>query len=490
MHNPLMAPALPGCSQFCQIAWAGGKSGRGRLLLAAVLLVAGLGYFFGWSAAPFRAQDTASYQAVAQDIHGLVFSDLRDRTPGYPLLLLCTGSSVRLTRLLFAVSLALHFASVGLLFGLLLRTGLPRWLSGVFLALSLTPLYVAPAAVALTEVLTRFLVTFGAVQTIRGVSRGSAWRFAAAGVSFGYAGWTHPLFLAAFCPVVAGLWILRCVFHWSPVSLRRLLLGSGWIVGAGVGALCALFVFNSCAYGFKGISPFGGIALSSKTARFVEKLPRRYGEIRDVLIESRNRALVEGKSHMAGSYIWNARPSLMRATGLKAQELDALLKRANLELIEGSPIMYLNEVGYSWVGFWTPGGSDLASSKSRALGVLWVVVDLVVNGGWAFSAVTLGSTALLMRFRRFRGAVSRAGLAGASRFSLGVHLQVVAASLICWTALAASAFGIGDSRYRRPVDLLLLACAVHGLGTLLTLLKTKPESGKLKPESGKLKTEG
>jgi len=426
---------------------------------------------------------------VARDIQQLTFGEIRDRPPGYPLVLLCTGSCAEPTRLLFGVSLALHFASAGMLFNLLTRTGLSLWLSGAFLVLSITPFYVEPAAIALTEVFTRFFVTFGLFQTLEGVMRRSMWRFTAAGVSFGYAGWTHPLFLTAFLPVLAGLCLLRCILHWSPLNLRQFLCGSGCVAGAGLAALGGLYVFNSCAYGFKGISPFGGTALSTRTARFVERMPQRHGEIRRILVETRDRELVQGATHAAGSYIWKARPLLKKATGLGAQELDGLLRQVNLELIKGSPLLYLNEVGCSWVGFWSPSAGDLASFKSRALGFLWVLVDFLVVAGWACSSVTLGSVGLLMRFRRFRASVSRGGgLAGASKFGLGVHFQAVGASMICWTALVACAFGVGNPRYRQPVDLLVLACAVQGVGMLAKLLRRPsisrtPTARSLSPEA-------
>ena len=70
--------------------------------------------------------DSASYLRAAQDLADFHVDQLQERAPGYPLFLLLTESSGRLSRLLFFASLSLHFASIWLLGAVLYRFGLRR----------------------------------------------------------------------------------------------------------------------------------------------------------------------------------------------------------------------------------------------------------------------------------------------------------------------------------------------------------------------------
>jgi len=446
------------------------KSRSKQILLPSILLGVGVVYFFGWSKAPIRAQDTLSYQQVAQDFLKHDFTELRVRPPGYALILLCTGSVVNLNRLLFAVALGMHLASAGMLFRLLVKTGLSRWLCWLFLVLSLTPPYVECAEVAMTEVVTRFLVILGVVLTVEGVSRHSAWRFAAAGLSLGYAGWTHPIFITAFVPILGGLCVARWTFHWSPLTLGQFAVGSGYFGAAGAGAIGVLILFNWWAYGFKGVSPFAGIALTTKTARFIERAPASYGVVRRILVESRDRALLEGNSHSASSYIWKARPLLQQATGIDGQQLDSLLKRLNLDLIKRYPLLYLQNVGYAMIDFWTPSSSVPTEPRRTLFQVLWALVQAAVLALWAGCLLILSGGSLFIRRGRYRANSSAKRVCGVQAFGRGVHLQILGSMTVCWVSLIACAFGTGEARYRSPVDLILMACAFQGLGALAKLL--------------------
>src|SRR5690242_9189891 len=71
-------------------------------------------YSICWPNAPLTVSDSTSYLRAAQDFSHHI-NQLQERTPGYPLLLLLTGSSHSPERMLFFVSLLLHFASIFLL---------------------------------------------------------------------------------------------------------------------------------------------------------------------------------------------------------------------------------------------------------------------------------------------------------------------------------------------------------------------------------------
>ena len=126
-----------------------------RQALIHVLLFAAAFCFYGalWSKAPATQPDSGSYLRLAQDLSDFHIDRAQERTPGYPVLLLLTGSSQSPNRGLFYVSLALHFASIWLLASVLWRAGLSGRKVTLFSLILLLPPFVEPAAYVLTETL-------------------------------------------------------------------------------------------------------------------------------------------------------------------------------------------------------------------------------------------------------------------------------------------------------------------------------------------------
>ena len=112
------------------------------LVFATLFVVAFWFYGAVWSGAPFTAPDSQSYIRVAQDLSDFHVDQLNVRPPGYPLLLVLTGTG----RPLFYTSLALHFASIWLLSAVLYTMGLTRGWLVLFALLLLLPPYVEYAA--------------------------------------------------------------------------------------------------------------------------------------------------------------------------------------------------------------------------------------------------------------------------------------------------------------------------------------------------------
>ena len=81
---------------------------RLSLVLLVQCAVAWSFYSVVWSNAPVLMPDSGSYLRAAQDLSDFHLDELQERAPGYPLLLLLTGSR----RTLFFVSLFLHCASI------------------------------------------------------------------------------------------------------------------------------------------------------------------------------------------------------------------------------------------------------------------------------------------------------------------------------------------------------------------------------------------
>src|SRR5437867_313165 len=81
------------------------------------LLFAGAFWFYTavWATVPIMQPDSWSYLKAAQDLSDFHIDQLQSRAPGYPLLLVLTGSTELPSRALFFVSLLLHFACIWLL---------------------------------------------------------------------------------------------------------------------------------------------------------------------------------------------------------------------------------------------------------------------------------------------------------------------------------------------------------------------------------------
>src|SRR6266581_4473039 len=85
-----------------------------------------------WRQAPVMTSDSGGYLAVASDLMDFRIDYLHNRTPGYPLLLLMTASSEVPQRVLFFVSLLLHFTSIWILASVLYSTGLQEAMVSLF----------------------------------------------------------------------------------------------------------------------------------------------------------------------------------------------------------------------------------------------------------------------------------------------------------------------------------------------------------------------
>src|SRR6186713_2452417 len=93
----------------------GGLPARVAMLYMLLGLVSLAAYGLLWPGAPVMDGDSSQYIEVARDLRDFRIDDVHDRAPGYPVLLVLTGSSDAPTRMLFYASLLLHFGSVWLL---------------------------------------------------------------------------------------------------------------------------------------------------------------------------------------------------------------------------------------------------------------------------------------------------------------------------------------------------------------------------------------
>jgi hypothetical protein len=305
------------------------RTWRDDRLVLAVCAVGSVVAAMAWRATTRPMGDTPSYQATAAILRA-GWPSLTDRGPGYPLLLLATGSSHGSTHLLFLVQLAMHVATIVLVVDIARRAHVGQMGRVAIAVLLFAPAVLLRVVYEGTEALAALLLTtvFWLLLTPPSPRRRVAWALAL-GTLCGAAALVRPNFAALFVPVALLAAVPRGSRPWwrtaAVVALPALVLVGGYSIANGVR-------FDSF-----GMTPLTPYHLNSKTAPYVEPA-------RTVLIEERDAALLRGESSAPDNYIWMARPRLEAATGLHGRALDRYLMRIDLELIAHNPFGYLDTV--------------------------------------------------------------------------------------------------------------------------------------------------
>jgi hypothetical protein len=442
------------------------------VIYLALFSLAFLAYSRLWREAPVKTNDSAGYMAVAQDLVDLRLDRLRLRPPGYPLLLLITGSSREPTRMLFFVSMLFHFASVWLLGAILRASGLSSRLVILFGVLMILPPFVEPAAKVLTENLIEFILVSGFAGVVFGMVRGKAAGLAVGAVAFGYSGLVHPTYQFLSLALAACLFGISHWFYWARLRIQNVISAASLLVIAFIILIGGCILNNYLRFNYMGITPFIGYALSSKTMRVLERLPDDYGAVREALIAARDADLVEsGGSHTGVSYIWRAEDNISRITGLEGEQLSRYLVRLNLLLIRKAPLHYLQEVLLATVGFWEPASGQLANFDSSFFQAIWAALDILLSVTFTTQLVVLsGATALLLS-KRFVASKDEHTFIGPRMSKVRTVSYTLALSIVCYTMIIVSVFGTGTARYRTPVEGLIVFMGFLGFDTCFRMTR-------------------
>ncbi|GAG25783.1 unnamed protein product, partial [marine sediment metagenome] len=253
-------------------------------------------YAGAWSDAPYLFSDSAGYMRVARDLQDLRLDKLHERTPGYALLLLPTGSATHPTRLLFYAQLVIHYVAVLLLVGVLCRLGVRTAFVIPVVIVSMLPPAVEPSSWVLTEALTEFFLASGVAALLAGlVSTRSRW-FWLSGVALAFCSLTRPTFqLLGFLLAVVMLLLLVCCPTLRRVR-KRFLLAIVALLVTNVMIVGGFVLHNYVRFQYPGITAALGFHLGTRTLRVLERLPDEHALARDVLIAHRDRALVKPHS--------------------------------------------------------------------------------------------------------------------------------------------------------------------------------------------------
>jgi hypothetical protein len=405
-----------------------------ELLLVLALVI----YPMLWVRAPYSAPDTGDYLNVAKDLADGTIDQLHFRAPGFPALLLLTNSSLSPNRALFIVQMALQLSAIYILVRVLRDLAIPAGGITILTLLLLSPPYMEPSAYALTEGLSGFLLVTAFGLTI---ARGNEVVLGlSAGAAIGLAALTRPTYQ------LLGLLLVPIVARYASWRRATALLVSSLALVVGFS------VFNSYRFGYFGINPALGFNLSTKTVRFIERLPE--GPVRELLIDARNHSLVQGESHTAYMYIWGLQPQLSAITGLQGAQLERYMMRLNLGLIKSAPLTYLQEVGWACASFWLPSSGDISSGGRRSIQALWAMVQLIVIALFWSGGVAMAGTAFTH------------GLTSPRRRAIFAYL--IGFAIVLYTMLVSACVEIGNPRFRSPTESLIVLLAVLGIHLCLT----------------------
>ena len=429
---------------------------RFATLVIAVAVAAIVGYATIWQDAPFQHPDTESYLNAARDLSDGKLDQLHDRPPGYPLLLLATGSSSSPGRTLFYVQLAMHFVAVICVILTMRYLKVSNWLVVLFFLICASPPAVVPSANVLTECFTEFLLAIGICFLVMWLAKGRNSLLLMASLATAMAALARPVYQYLSIGIVAGLLVLPFVSSWRS-QIKRLCVGALVLTVVCIVVIGGVAFYNQRHFGYAGLSPRLGATLCLKTSPFLERLPDEYAKLREVLIAHRDEELVRrGGNHDGLLYIWESLPEIQREMGMQRLEMDRELMKANVYLISHAPLLYAHMVARSAVQYCFPSitlGPALIGSRASQL--LWSCMHFVLLGILIVNlTLFLGGTALLWHGRRALSRVVSEGEMLLVPLRLATMILIVV--VLAYTMACSTLVEIGLPRYRSPTDLLAL----------------------------------
>lgn len=458
------------------------------LLYVILFITAMITYLLLWPNAPIIEADSPGYMEVAQDLEDLHIDQLHGRTPGYPLLLLLTGSSRTPTRTLFVVSLFLHFASIWLLASLLHLCGLKEQMLILFGLWLLLPLYVERAGYVLTENLCQFTLVLGCVGLIFWiVCRKIGWLLIS-GIAIAYSGLTRPTY--QILALVLLFWLLL-VPMFSDIRRKEVVKASAILIGWSALLVGGYALMNYLKFGYFGITHLLGFHLTTRTIRYIERLPDQYATVRDILIKHRDAQLVRPhSSHTGYMSIWSAIPELKQATGLSEPQLSRYLLHINLLLIRKAPLNYLHEVFWALSTYCFPSAGELANMNSKVVQLIWVTIHFFTLGISITVTIGLFGVFLYIVCRRFLGLSLSFSTQKVKPIGLSILSFLLSGTVVIYTALVSCLVEEGEPRVRTPTDALIVFMIFAGARIWFFLLHhPSVVIGVEKPENSTLGTE-
>ena len=454
-----------------------------NILLYLLVLMAALFYILAWDNAPIVVNDSGSYMKVAADLQDLKLDKLPNRTPGYPLLLWFTNSHENPTRLLFFIQLVLHLLSVLLLAYLLNYMAVSKKIIASFLLLSLIPPSVVMTAYVMSEALTQFFLVIGVVFLLLGIDKSKRSLIVISSIALSFSALVRPtyhlIFIVIFGLLLVSLFLVQKARRQLALATFSTFVFSTIFIGG-------LILNNYRNFDYFGLTPYFGLGLCSKTARFIERLPDEYAEVRETLIQNRDRERVKNRtawprrpwhnsSHNGLYYIWLTQPELRKIKNFSSKvELSTYLLKMNRTLIRQSPLLYLKEVMIALPTYWFPATTNVSNFNSWKIKFVWVTIHFgVILLFFFIVSILLGCGLFLFNLpaesrERFRSQIAD----NADLFLLSFLIPI---SIIVYTMLVSIAVDVGNPRHRMTTELLIFFVVALGIHFWINLRKNLNE---------------
>jgi len=431
------------------------------LAVLALLSAAFIVYSVFWRQAPLMLPDSPTYMSLARDIEHLHLSHLPSRTPGYPLLLLLTGSEEKPTRSLFYSSLALHLSAVAMLAYMLYYIGIARTAVLLFVGLSILPPYVEPSAYVMSETLCQFTLVLSFTSLLYWLFTQRLvffWTFAGGATYTALVRPTYEILVPLLAICVLGCFYLGGTF-WP--SRRRILFCFGFALLLVAIALGGCTYLNYVRFGYLGTSSIDALTLSHKTVPVLEYLPSSFEPLRSLLIKYRDQLLVTPfDDHVALHYIHRTLPDARRLFGGDEVQAIKAIRQANIYLITHKPMSYLNECLKLLCPYWMPTDYPLANWQSGRLRIFWALTQALVILAFLLQATALAGLVLLYASTRIFSPAQTQTIDEEGIKLLCTH--TLGTAVIVYTFLVSCFLGNGVTRYRAPTDLLIIAACIIG----------------------------
>jgi len=442
-----------------------------HLVATLLFVIAFVFYSVAWRTAPVMTLDGPSYMRLAQEIRDLSLHELSLRTPGLPLLMILTGSADHPSRWFFYVSLSLHVLSVAMMAYLLRRLGISARLVLLFTLFGLLPPFVEPAAYVASEAASQFTIVLVFTAVVLWLMEPRWIWFVIASLALPLAAQVRPAYELFPLALIGCLAVGYACGLFPKVTRRKLILIAAVPALLSFAAQAVWSGINYLNFGYYGTSRMLPIALSTKSGDVLEFLPAQYGELKTILIPYRDQNLTEPfGDHRGEEYIYRAMPEILRHFGGDLTAATVNLKAAFIYLVEHKPMSFVGNGLRSFGLFVMPNECELCGSNglSRSLtAMLQIGLELV----FLLQSVALIGMGLIYAPLRM---ISRVGLSSPNPDSGGYIREWAfgfGVVIVVYTAVVSCFMGIGISRYRQTVDLLMIALCVVACTVWRDILK-------------------
>lgn len=415
--------------------------------LFVIPLVALVFYVSVWDYVDMVRADLPDYVNTANDIRDGKIDHLNVRTPGFPILLILTGSVEKPSMTLFYWQLAMYLVSVLAMAYMLYEFKLPKISIIFFSFIALLPYNIGMITSASTELLTTFSLVLCIYFWFLWLTKRNLVFAILSTIFGGYAAITRPTYqLLFFIFLFIFITLFPLIKQYRKFFFKFLVIfgiGSFMIIGS-------LIYTNNQKFGYKGLTPLFGFNLSTKTVPVIDFIPDSEFEIKQVLLKYRNDDLLNESSHKAYNFIWGAIPELKETTQLDMAELSNKMKDINLDLIIKKPMSYAREVGHSTASFWLPYKEKDSTFEMGSLEIIFSFIHFVLMGVYFLLLISLVGYIVSNFF--IKGSYTLFD-EGDVLFLIVNSVMVV---IVFYTMLISTFIESGNPRFRTPTDLFIL----------------------------------